>query len=509
MKQGITARWRSKNKFGGAEDTMMRVRLRFVVLAMSSLLIGAGRTWAGEAPKPDLKSLQSEVSKLVEKHYPKAKVTLKDQIIHFEFNTRKFMIHELSRIGDKWQDAREEPGPQPGGIYCDIELRLGQYTGPLVLPLTVDKRYFKLYYAVPYSKRLDRHLYIHLKYPERVPEEFLKDFKQLTDEFTREKSADNDPTNKASDSPPPVTGKKTPGVELLDQVMLKYMEKIDCSAAALAVSSKGVLVHSRGYGWSDKDKTVPAQPDTMIGIASCEKPITAAAIRQLASTGRLNLDDSLFRLLKTKPLGKIVDDRVWDITVRHLLDHKAGWQGEPIDRALKAAHDKGHSDPIPVETLLRFIMAQKLKDAPGAKYEYCNFCFDTLRHVVTKVSTRSPVDYFRSDLFQPYGVKELKGFAAPNSPRREGDPPLVWNDGGPVSASAPALCTFMRYFWLTGEPRDEGNPTWQMNGSLPGSTAMMLWRSDGIDVAFIFNGRGKPSHDEIKTELEKVIDRLK
>jgi hypothetical protein len=48
-----------------------------------------------------------------------------------------------------------------------------------------------------------------------------------------------------------------------------------------------------------------------------------------------------------------------------------------------------------------------------------------------------------------------------------------------------------------------------MNGSLPGSTAMMLWRSDGIDVAFIFNGRGKPSHDEIKTELEKALERRK
>jgi hypothetical protein len=48
-----------------------------------------------------------------------------------------------------------------------------------------------------------------------------------------------------------------------------------------------------------------------------------------------------------------------------------------------------------------------------------------------------------------------------------------------------------------------------MNGSLPGSTAMMLWRSDGIDVVFLFNGRGKASHEEIKAELESVIERLK
>jgi CubicO group peptidase (beta-lactamase class C family) len=325
-------------------------------------------------------------------------------------------------------------------------------------------------------------------------------------------SADDKPVKNAGDSRPPITGKKTRGVELLDQVMLKYLDKIGCSAASLAVSSNGVLVHSRGYGWRDKDKTVPVQPDTMIGIASCEKPITAAAIRQLARNRKLNLDAGLFKLLKIKPEGEIVDGRVWDITLHHLLDHKAGWQGEPIDRATEAALKKGHKHPIPVETLLGFLMVQKLKDAPGTKYEYCNFCFDTLRHVIAKVSGRSPIDYFRRDLFRPYGTRrEVTGFEAPHSPSRRGDPPLVWNDdGGPVYASAPALCLFMRHFWLTGEPRNRDNPTWWKTGSLPGSTAMMLWRPDGIDVAVIFNGRDeKVSHADIRADLDKVIERLK
>ncbi len=312
---------------------------------------------------------------------------------------------------------------------------------------------------------------------------------------------------------PPVTGKTAPGGELLDQVMLKYLTKIGCSTATLAVSYQGELVHSRGYGWSDKNRTVPAQPDIMIGIASCDKPITAAAIRQLARNGRLNLDASPFKVLGIKPQGKIVDDRIRAITIRHLLDHKAGWQGEPFDRAVQAAHARGHKDPLAVETLLGFIMVQKLKDAPGTRFEYNNFCYDTLRHVIAKLSGsgRTQIEYFRHELFQPYGEKVLKGFQDPEAPNKERDSPLVWNarDGGPVSASAPTLCTFMRHFWLTGEPRDNGNPLWRMDGSLPGSTAMMLWRSDGIDVAFIFNGRGNASHDEIVKELEQALEKLK
>jgi hypothetical protein len=38
---------------------------------------------------------------------------------------------------------------------------------------------------------------------------------------------------------------------------------------------------------------------------------------------------------------------------------------------------------------------------------------------------------------------------------------------------------------------------------------MMLWRSDGINLAFVFNGRAEGvSHDEIKDELEKALEAL-
>jgi hypothetical protein len=67
----------------------------------------------------------------------------------------------------------------------------------------------------------------------------------------------------------------------------------------------------------------------------------------------------------------------------------------------------------------------------------------------------------------------------------------------------------MECYWFTGAPRDNSNPTWQKDGSLPGSTAMMLWRPDGINLVFLFNGRGKVSHEEIKRDLEQVINRLK
>ena len=172
----------------------------------------------------------------------------------------------------------------------------------------------------------------------------------------------------------------------------------------------------------------------MIGIASCEKPITAAAIRQLARRRKLKLDDKVFALLRIRPRGEVVDSRMSQISVRNLLEHKAGWQGEPINRAIKAARASGEKDPLSIEVVLGFLMTQTLSSDPGTKYEYCNSCYDTLRHVILKTSKKTGVDYFRTELFSSFRIDATNGFASPDAQRKPGGLSIVWNDrdGGPV-----------------------------------------------------------------------------
>jgi hypothetical protein len=162
----------------------MRMRFPLVGLALGCLLATSGRAAADDLPGPDLKPLLEEVRKVAQKYYPKAEVTLKDQAIHLEFNTRKFMIHEPLLTGE-WQDAHEEVGPQKGGIYGDLELRAGPYGGMAAVPQSFDKRYFTVLLTAPYSKALDHHLYVHLKYPRDVPRDFLREFSELIDGFDR------------------------------------------------------------------------------------------------------------------------------------------------------------------------------------------------------------------------------------------------------------------------------------------------------------------------------------
>jgi CubicO group peptidase (beta-lactamase class C family) len=296
-------------------------------------------------------------------------------------------------------------------------------------------------------------------------------------------------------------GRDGAGVEALDRPMLNCLEKIGCSGATLAVARGNRLLYARGYGWSDAEHKVPIHPDTPMCTASCDKPLTAAMIRQLAREGKLDLNASVLKLLKVKPAGPIVDPRVWNITINHLLEHTAGWQGEPLvhaDQAFAAIAGQngvpGWDSLRPYDARLGLVMTQKLAWSPGTREQYDSFGYGMLKLIVTRVSGHSYTDYLRHHLCRPYGVPELKWVR--HGARQIGEPPQLWNGlimEDPVElrmdVSMPALCVFMSHFWLDGTPRDRSSPFWVMTGSWDNATTAMVWRPDGINVAWSFNGR--------------------
>jgi hypothetical protein len=78
-----------------------------------------------------------------------------------------------------------------------------------------------------------------------------------------------------------------------------------------------------------------------------------------------------------------------------------------------------------------------------------------------------------------------------------------------MGVSTPALCTFMRCFWLDGRPRDNGNPLWISGGSWDNATTEMVWRSDGINIAWSFNGRKEgvePGEELWKRAIDRLIE---
>lgn len=306
----------------------------------------------------------------------------------------------------------------------------------------------------------------------------------------------------------PISGTNQLTIQALDKVMLGFVQKINCTAGTLAISRGGRLLYERGYGWLDREHQIAAPPNAYFGIASCEKPITAAAVRKLAAEGKLKLGSPLFSTLGIHPAGSVVDGRVTNITFEEVLEHKAGWGGDIGNELARLAWAAGERPPFTIPTLLAQVMSRPLESAPGKATNYSNFGFDAMRYVVEYESGVAPGIYFRERLLQKSSCQEVG---------QPGELPLaqltsraVWNvrNGGPVYASVKYLCAFMEEYWQTGQPRGRSYATWWMYGTMPGSTAIMVWRPDGLNIAAVFNGRNGTKHEEIRSALEEVATQV-
>ena len=202
----------------------------------------------------------------------------------------------------------------------------------------------------------------------------------------------------------PVSGEEKPEFKTLEQSIKRLMVKNDLPGGEVAVSKDGKIVYSRAFGYADLDRKVPVQTDNLFRIASCSKPITATAVMKLVQDGKLHLDDKAFTILdnlKPDP-DATVDPRLKTITVRNLLEHTGGWMRERVDQQMAyariAADTFGVSRPAPPETIVRYIMGNKLDFDPGTRFVYSNLGYNVLGRIIERVSGTSYEQYVKSNI---------------------------------------------------------------------------------------------------------------
>lgn len=242
------------------------------------------------------------------------------------------------------------------------------------------------------------------------------------------------------------TGVAVPEMASYDTEIQKFMAKWKVPGAAVAVARQGRLVFARGYGVADPSTGALVQPDTQFRIASVSKPITAAAVMRLVQDGGLSLDLKVFPYLAR---GAVSDARLNDITVRHLLEHSAGWDrdlaGDPMFRSGSIAQAMGVASPPDADTILRWMLTQPLQFNPGARYAYSNFGYLVLGQVVAKASGQRYEDYV-SNLLRQAGITGMKPGATLRAGRRAGEAAYVMEAGSSrvqsVFDSAPGLVDY-------------------------------------------------------------------
>lgn len=201
-----------------------------------------------------------------------------------------------------------------------------------------------------------------------------------------------------------------------DRRMHDFLKKHRLPGASIAVTHRGKVVFARGYGYADVATKQQAQPASLFRIASLSKPVTGVAILQLVEQDRLNLDSKVLEILDLEEqitaAGDKFDPRFRDITIRHLLEHRAGWdRGKSFDamfQAVRFAQEAGTEPPADQSVIIAAMLAQKFDFDPGDHYAYSNFGYCLLGRVIEKLSGRGYEDYVKEHVLAPIGITTMR-----------------------------------------------------------------------------------------------------
>ncbi|MDC0287838.1 serine hydrolase [Rubripirellula sp.] len=206
-----------------------------------------------------------------------------------------------------------------------------------------------------------------------------------------------------------------PPFENYDRSVAMFMEKHRLPGASIAVTNGGKVVFAKGYGYADVAVNEKVHPDSLFRIASISKPITAVAVLQLHERGKLDLDDSAFMLLDMNEVfdnAEKIEKRLRDITIRHLLQHRGGWDRnasfDAMFRSVTFAEKSGADPPADQQAVIHAMLTQPLDFVPGERYAYSNFGYCLLGRVIEKLTGQPYESYVKQNVLDPIGATQMR-----------------------------------------------------------------------------------------------------
>ncbi|TWT90388.1 Penicillin-binding protein 4* [Pseudobythopirellula maris] len=202
----------------------------------------------------------------------------------------------------------------------------------------------------------------------------------------------------------------------LEEFLAAQLAKHQIPGASVAVVRQGVVLYARGFGYADQELRQPVRPASRFRIASLSKPLTATAVLRLVEAGELNLESKLLDVLQGSAFlpaeGPGRDERLSEVTIRHLLQHRAGWDrgvsGDPMFDSIRIATALGKTPPATLKDTIHSTLSRPLDFAPGERYCYSNFGYCLLGRVIEHTSGMAYGDFVQQRVLAPAGVTDAQ-----------------------------------------------------------------------------------------------------
>jgi CubicO group peptidase (beta-lactamase class C family) len=330
----------------------------------------------------------------------------------------------------------------------------------------------------------------------------------------------------------------------------EFMDRFKAPGMSVAIAREGKFVLRQGFGVADEETKTPVTPEHLFRIASVSKPFTSVAIFSLIEQGRLALDDLVFgekgRL--GFDFGRELPEPVKEISVHHLLTHTCGgWTNKKADPMFLHPEMK-HRE------LIEWTLAnQPLTAKPGTKHAYSNFGYCILGRLIEKLTgltyaqavqrevlakcgittmriggntlaarAKMEVTYYANGLasllgVQPYTMNVARmdshgGWIASASDLVKfamrvdafpNPPDILRAETLKTMTTPPAVYEHYACGWIVNKI-----PNWSHNGSLPGTSSILVRTASGLCWAALANIRTEgigPAIDQMMWKIAKAV----
>jgi CubicO group peptidase (beta-lactamase class C family) len=182
------------------------------------------------------------------------------------------------------------------------------------------------------------------------------------------------------------------------------MRKYKIPGLAISIFQENKTVFSKGFGARDLEEFAPMTPETLIGIGSITKSITAFGIMKLVERGKLSLKDSVSKYLDFAPFTTHPD-----ILIEHILSHSSGVPAADGGLASLFYTFGDYKKVYPATTKEDFIAhlgdpEDFLIFKPGEKFFYNNDMFTCLGFIIQDLSGMSYPEFIQSEILVPLEI---------------------------------------------------------------------------------------------------------
>lgn len=188
----------------------------------------------------------------------------------------------------------------------------------------------------------------------------------------------------------------------------REMEKCNAVGLSIALVSDNEIVWAEGFGWEDKENSIPAAADTVFMLGSGTKTFTTVALLKLYEQGLVALDNPAAYYLPEFKMAPRYPYQDHEITVRRLLNHHSGLPGDLYAAGFLFEENwDDYGCNLYMDFLMNYLSGDYPSHPPGEMATYCNTGFVLAGEIALRqggLAGETFSDFMERTLFIPLGM---------------------------------------------------------------------------------------------------------